>query len=154
MTEKRPQSGYMQGRVHVLPVRIYYEETDFTGIVYHANYLKFFERGRTDFLRTIGIHHKALWALDPPLAFAIRSIHLDFQKPAEIDDILEVHTQYKKVSGASIWADQAIKRDGNDLVTASVHAVCINREGRPRRAPLTIREALTPYLGEENHGVP
>lgn len=146
MEEKQPQSGYMDGQTHILPVRIYYEETDFTGIVYHANYLKFFERGRTDFLRTIGIHHKSLWEMDPPLAFAIRSIHLEFLGPAEIDDVLEVHTQYQKFSGASLWANQAIRRAGKDLVTASVHAVCINESGRPRRLPLTIREALAPYL--------
>lgn len=150
MGEFEPQSGYMAGKTHILPVRIYYEETDFTGIVYHANYLKFFERGRTDFLRTVGIHHRALWAMDPPLAFTIRSIHLEFQAPAEIDDILEVHTRYRKVSGASIWAEQAIRRDGKDLVTATVHAVCINQAGKPRRAPLTIREALAPYLGGDD----
>ncbi len=148
MSDRAPQSGFMEAQTHILPVRIYYEETDFTGIVYHANYLKFFERGRTDFLRTIGIHHKALWEMDPPLAFTIRSIQLDYLGPAEIDDVLEVRTQYQKLSGASLWARQAISRDGKDLVTASVHAVCINREGRPRRLPLTIREALAPYLLE------
>ncbi len=148
MDKTQPQSGYMDGNSHILPVRIYYEETDFTGIVYHANYLKFFERGRTDYLRTIGIHHKELWNMDPPLAFAIRSIHLDFLASAEIDDVLQVCTQYQKFSGASLWAHQAIRRDGKDLVTATVHAVCINEAGRPRRLPLTMREALAPYLVE------
>lgn len=141
-----PATGAFHEQTHVLPVRVYYEETDFTGVVYHANYLKFFERGRTDFLRMAGVHHVELWQREEALAFTIRSIQLEFIAPARIDDSLEVHTRYVDMRGPSIFASQAVKRDGNDLVTASVHAVCINENGKPRRLPLTVREALGPYI--------
>jgi acyl-CoA thioester hydrolase len=141
-----PSTGHIEGKAHILPVRVYYEETDFTGVVYHANYLKFFERGRTDFLRMIGVRHLDLWSRDEPLAFTIRGVALEFIRPAKIDDALEVHTKYTQLRGPSIHAMQTLKRGEETLVTAKVHAVLINADGKPRRAPLTIREALDAYI--------
>ncbi len=129
---------------HVLPVRVYYEDTDFSGVVYHASYLRFFERGRTDFLRLLGIGHAAMAAgvFGSARAFAVRSMTLDFRKPATIDDVLEVTTRRGTLSGARIVLDQAIARDGDVLVTASVTVAVIDGDGRPCRLPAAIRERL------------
>src|SRR3954463_9247192 len=96
--------------VHRFPVRIYYEDTDFSGNVYHAAYLKFFERGRTEFLRDLGIHHSEL-AKDG-IAFAVRGMNIQFLGAAHIDDLLSVHTRVGAVSGARLTLEQAIERDG------------------------------------------
>ncbi len=95
-----PSSGRYEGREHVLPVRIYYEDTDFTGVVYHANYLRFFERGRSDALRAAGVSHTALLEGDRPTAFTIVRMEIDFRRPARIDDALEVRTLYEQTGGA------------------------------------------------------
>lgn len=129
---------------HVLPVRVYYEDTDFSGVVYHASYLRFLERGRTDFLRLLGIGHAAMaaGAFGAARAFAVRTMSLDFRKPATIDDVLEVTTRRAELSGARIVLDQAIARDGVVLVTATVTVAVIDGEGRPCRLPVAIRERL------------
>ena len=129
---------------HVLPVRVYYEDTDFSGVVYHASYLRFFERGRTDFLRLLGIGHAAMaaGAFGAARAFAVRSMTLNFRRPATIDDVLEVATRGAELSGARIVLDQSIARAGEVLVTASVTVVVIDGDGRPCRLPAAIRERL------------
>lgn len=129
---------------HVLPVRVYYEDTDFSGVVYHASYLRFFERGRTDFLRLLGIGHAAMavGAFGSARAFAVRSMTLDFRRPATIDDVLEVTTRRAELSGARIVLDQAIARAGEVLVTATVTVAVIDGDGRPCRLPAAIRERL------------
>ena len=132
-------AGEIQGRTHVMPVRVYYEDTDFSGIVYHANYLKFFERGRTEFLRLLDIHHTELLALEVPLAFAVVDIHIKFKSPARIDDLLSVHTRFDRALGASFHLSQWIERADGDGVTRiaeqGVQAVCIDPAGRPKRLP-------------------
>lgn len=94
-----PTAGRFEGRDHLLPVRVYYEDTDFTGVVYHANYVRYFERGRSDFLRLAGIGHAELLEIDPPLAFVVAEMDLKFVKPARIDDALVVRTTYDTVKG-------------------------------------------------------
>jgi acyl-CoA thioester hydrolase len=129
---------------HVLPVRVYYEDTDFSGVVYHASYLRFFERGRTDFLRLLGVGHAAMaaGAFGSARAFAVRTMTLDFRRPATIDDVLEVTTRRAALSGARIVLDQTIARAGEALVTASVTVAVIDGEGRPCRLPVSLRERL------------
>lgn len=141
-----PTAGILEGKTHVLPVRVYYEETDFTGVVYHANYLRFLERGRTDFLRLLGVHHAELWALSPPLAFTLRALSLAFIKPARVDDALQVMTRYTALKGPSLHARQWIIRAGEKLVEAHVHAVLIDAGGRPKRPPPALVHVLQPFL--------
>jgi acyl-CoA thioester hydrolase len=131
-------------------VRVYYEETDFTGVVYHANYLRFMERGRTDFLRLLGISHASLWAETEPLAFTLRHMEIDFLKPARIDDALEVMTRFTTFSGARLHAHQAIRRGGDTLVEARLQAVLIASNGKPKRPPQALRSALAAVLSEDS----
>ncbi|MDO8288550.1 MAG: YbgC/FadM family acyl-CoA thioesterase [Parvibaculum sp.] len=146
-------SGRITGTTHILPVRVYYEDTDFSGIVYHANYLRFAERGRSDFLRLTGISHTDLFDGPQKLAFAIHRMEIDFVRPARIDDLLEVRTRYVKASGARLEAEQSIwlmsgPGEPAEIWRAKVMAACIDGEGRPRRLPLAAREALVPYVTE------
>jgi len=122
-------------RVSTLPIRIYYEDTDFSGLVYHAAYLKFFERARTESLRSCGVTHTALLSRAKPLVFAVRKMTTEWRAPARIDDILEVRTVFVAVKGARMLLDQEIWRDETLIARAGVEAVCISLEGRPRRVP-------------------
>lgn len=121
--------------VYRLPIRIYYEDTDFSGVVYHAAYLKFFERGRTEALRACGIHHSELLARDEPLAFAVRKMTTEWLIPAKIDDMLEVRTRFVSAKGARMILSQEIWRDDVLLARAEVEAACMSLTGRPRRLP-------------------
>jgi len=127
---------------HRFPVRIYYEDTDFSGNVYHAAYLKFFERGRTEFLREMGVHHAALAA--EGLAFAVRSMTIEFLGAAHIDDLLTVTTEVAAVSGARLVLEQTIHREGAALTAARVTVVAIRTTGGPARLPAALRAALAP----------
>ena len=126
----QPSSGAFEGLEHVLPVRVYYEDTDFTGIVYHANYLRFFERGRTEFLRAIGVEHAALLALPQPVAFAVTKLQVAYRRAARVDDALDVRTQYRWGKGVRIDARQRILRSGELIAEAEVEVVCIRLDGR------------------------
>lgn len=121
---------------HHFPVRIYYEDTDFSGNVYHAAYLKFFERGRTEFLRDNGIHHSEL--AGEGIAFAVRSMDIQFDGAAHIDDLLDVTTEVAAASGARLTLRQAILRDGVVLTRATVLVVAIKTSGGPARMPKAI----------------
>jgi acyl-CoA thioester hydrolase len=123
---------------HHFPVRIYYEDTDFSGNVYHAAYLKFFERGRTEFLRDEGIHHSELAAQG--IAFAVRSMDIQFDGAAHIDDLLDVTTEVAAITGARLTLNQAILRDGVVLTRATVMVVAIRTSGGPARMPKAIIE--------------
>ncbi len=146
MSTDEPSAGRFEGRFHLLPVRIYYEDTDFTGIVYHANYLRYFERGRSDFLRLAGIHHSALLAGAEPLGFAVNRMELAFHKPARIDDALTVRTLFETMKGPRIFIAQQLERSGEILVTARVEVCCISLTGRPRKPPILLLEGLKPFL--------
>jgi acyl-CoA thioester hydrolase len=129
---------------HVLPVRIYFEDTDFSGVVYHGSYIRFMERGRSDFVRLLGVAHTALDAGDhgEPLVYAVHRIDIGFFKPARIDDLVEVTTMVKAVTGARLVLNQAVARDGEKLTDATVTIVLINRDGKARRIPDSVRDTL------------
>ena len=146
MEKDAPSAGRFEGRLHHLPVRIYYEDTDFSGLVYHANYLRYFERGRSDFLRLAGIHHNELLAGAEPLAFAVNKIIVEFLKPARIDDALTVKTGFDAMRGPRIFIAQTLERAGETLVRADVQVCCISLTGRPRKPPTLLLERLKPFL--------
>ena len=141
-----PSMGFLDGREHVLPVRIYYEDTDFTGVVYHANYLRYFERGRSDFLRLAGVSHTALLELPDPGAFTITRITVEFKRAARIDDALVVRTTYDSVKGPRLIIRQRILRGADLIATADVEAACIGLDGRARRPPPGLVDALKPLF--------
>lgn len=147
MSGQQPTAGQFDGRVHHLPVRIYYEDTDFTGLVYHANYLRYFERGRSDFLRVAGVHHAELLAGAEPMGFAVNKITVEFLKPARIDDALVVKTVFETMKGPRIFIAQSLERQGETLVRAEVQVCCISLTGRPRKPPALLLERLKPFLG-------
>ncbi|MGP1275199.1 MAG: tol-pal system-associated acyl-CoA thioesterase [Caulobacterales bacterium] len=142
MTVYDPQAGYWRDGAHYLPVRVYYEDTDFTGIVYYANYLKFLERGRTDALRTAGLSHAQLLQGDPPLGFAVRKVTVEYHAPARIDDALVVETRFSSLTGVRMAIEQTVTREGVLLASAEVEAVCIDLDGRPKRLPAGLKDAL------------
>lgn len=133
------------GRFHVLPARVYFEDTDFSGLVYHANYLKWCERGRSDFLRLLGNDHQGL--IDgtdgrEPAAFVVRRMTLEFLKPARIDEILEVQTRVRKIGAADLLLDQGVHRDGVKLFAAEVQVVLVSVSGKPQRLSKRLRDAF------------
>ena len=142
----RPTAGRFEGLEHRLPVRVYYEDTDFTGLVYHGNYVRFFERGRSDFLRLVSSGHAELLDRDDPLAFVVTRMDIRFLKPARIDDALVVRTAYEAVKGPRLIIRQSIMRGEQTLCEADVEAACIDLNGRPRRPPRAMAEALGPWL--------
>jgi acyl-CoA thioester hydrolase len=144
--EPSASAGRFHGREHRLGVRVYYEDTDFTGVVYHANYLRYFERGRSDFLRLAGIDHTALLERADPCAFAVTRMTVEFQRAARIDDSLIVFTAYDSFRGARLAIRQRIERGRETIASADVEAVCIAPSGRPRRAPKDLVELLAPRL--------
>ena len=125
-----------------LRVRVYYEDTDFSGRVYHASYLRFLERGRTEWLRGHGFAHRDL-AENSGVVFAVRSLQIEFLAPAMMDDLLEVETSVTAVRGASIDFKQRVLRSNKELVTAEVLVASI-RDGRPARIPADLRRRLQP----------
>ena len=141
-----PSAGVFEGTEHVLPVRVYYEDTDLTGVVYHANYVRYFERGRSDFLRLAGVDHASLLARDDPAAFAVTRLAIAFLQPARIDDALEVRTRFAHRRRVRLHVDQRILRGGVVLATAEVEVVCIRPDGRVRRWPDELVAAITPLL--------
>jgi len=143
-----PSAGRFDGREHILPVRVYYEDTDFTGVVYHANYLRYFERGRSDFLRLAGVSHSDLLDRDEPAAFVITRMEIDFRQAARIDDALEVRTTYDSVKGPRLNIGQRVLRGGLLIAEAKVAAACISLAGRPIRPPKGLVESLAPWFAK------
>ena len=133
MTERWPDiSGRIEGKMHVLPTRVYYEDTDFSGAVYHANYLKFCERARSDCLRLLGIHHSEMHGT---ASFVVRRMVCDFLKPALIDNLLEVETRFIEFAGARMELIQTVTRAGEKLFEAQVTVALVDGKGRPKRLP-------------------
>lgn len=124
---------------HLFPVRVYYEDTDFSGNVYHAAYLKFFERARTEFLRAHGVHHHELLK-EYDIAFAVRSLNIEYHRSAHIDDLLEVSTRVELAKGPKLQLAQKMFCDGELITEASVVAVAIKSNGRPTRLPQSIQQ--------------
>ncbi len=144
----QPDAGYFEGREHRYPLRIFYEDTDFSGVVYYANYLRFFERGRSSFFRQAGIGHAELLKADPALAFVVRKFALDYQIPASIDDALIVSTRFHSLKGARVSVSQKIMRGDQTLVTGQGEVAVIDLTGRPRRVPQAMADKLAPYLSK------
>jgi len=144
-----PRLSLLDGEIrdgrHVQVVRVYYEDTDFTGIVYHANYLRYMERGRTNYLRLLGADHRALFEETekeaPGFAFVVRSMNIDFLKPARMDDVLGIITAPQEVKGASITLHQRIVR-GDELVVEAGVRVAFVSGGRAHPIPKPLRVAM------------
>jgi acyl-CoA thioester hydrolase len=142
--------GEIRNGRHFQPVRVYYEDTDFSGVVYHASYLRFMERGRTNYLRLLGADQRGLFEEvaeeAPGFAFVVRSMQLDFRKPARMDDLLEVVTMPSEVKGASVILYQEVNRGDETLVEATVQVAFVSG-GRARPIPKPLRVALKANLG-------
>ena len=138
-------SGALTEFGHRLMARVYYADTDFSGVVYHARYLEFLERGRSDYLRLTGVHHTEL--LDGKhgerIVWVVRRMEIDFRSPARMDDILTIDTRTEDISGARIVMAQHLKRGAEVLVEARVEAAIIGENGRPRRFP---REWIAAFM--------
>ena len=139
--------GRFEGKTFIWPVRIYYEDTDLSGIVYHANYLRYMERARTEFFRALGIKASYLEDADPA-AWALRKVQIEYLKPARFDDHIEVRTTTHSLTGVRLCADQSIWRGGEELTKGAVEACIISLSGRPKRIPSEIRDKILPFLCE------
>jgi acyl-CoA thioester hydrolase len=128
---------------HRHPVRVYYEDTDLAGIVYYANYLKFIERGRSEWVRSLGIDQTRLKA-DHGIVFAVRRVEADYLRPARFEDDLQVVTRAQAVTGARIVLEQEVMRGAERLFTAVVTLVCLTDTGTPARLPADVRLRLSP----------
>jgi acyl-CoA thioester hydrolase len=133
------------GPVHRFPIRVYYEDTDAAGIVYYANYLKFAERARSEWLRELGDDETAALKASG-LVFVVRRCAIDYRQPARLDDLLEVETRVTGAAGATLDLEQIVRRRGSDLVAMTVTLACVNSAGRPARLPAALRTALATVL--------
>ena len=129
------------GLTHSMKLRVYYEDTDASGIVYHANYLKFAERGRTEMMRGLGFAHSGI-AAETGIVFTVRQVSADFRLPARLDDLLSVETRIVEIGGARLLLDQRICRDGALLAALDMVIACVGADGRPRRIPQALRAVL------------
>jgi acyl-CoA thioester hydrolase len=133
------------GQYHVLPVRVYFEDTDAGGVVYHASYVRFAERGRTDFLRLLGTDARRMIdgsSSREPAAFVVRRMNCDFLRPGRMDDLLHVETRVKELGGASVTLIQTIMREGVRLFEAEVTVVLVSMSGKPLRLSHAVRGAF------------
>jgi len=142
---KSSLDGEIRDGHHHMQVRVYYEDTDFSGVIYHANYLRFMERGRTNYLRLLGTDHRDLFeeaqTESPGFAFVVRSMAIDFFKPAFMDDVLEIVTSPIEVKGASITLAQQCKRGEQLIVEARVKVAFVSG-GKAQRIPMALRQAM------------
>ena len=143
-------AGRIEGDTHVLPVRVYFEDTDCGGVVYHANFLKFCERARSDFVRLLGIDATAL--ADPekgePAIFVVRRVEIDYLKPGRMDDVLEVVTSCAEIGSASLVLQQDVQRVGTLLARAKVTVVLVSAAGKPQRLGALVRSALQRFVNQ------
>ncbi len=139
MAEAWPDlAGRIRNGIHIMPIRIYYEDTDAGGVVYHARYVAFCERARSDCLRLLGIHQAQL----PDMAFVVRRMTCDFLKPARLDDLLEVETRFLELGGARVEIGQQVMLNGNTLFRAHVTVALVDGRGRPKRLPGNMAKLL------------
>ena len=127
-------------------MRVYYEDTDFTGMVYHANYLRFFERGRSDMLRDAGVSHQHLLDREDPAAFTLTGIEVDYKRAAKVDDHLRIGTRYVGQKGVRMFFEQTCWRGEEIIAEARVKAVMIHGDGRPRRPLQEVLDKTERYL--------
>ena len=151
MTSNWPDlAGRIEGETHVLPVRVYFEDTDCAGLVYHTNFLKYCERGRSDFIRLLGIDQTGLANPEEgePAVFVVRRIEIDYLKPGRLDDVLEVVTSCAEIGTASLVLDQEVKRGETVLVRAKVMVVLVSGSGKPQRLGPLVRGALQRFVNQ------
>ncbi len=143
-TPIEPHSGTLHDNSHTRTERIYFEHTDFSGVVYHARYLDFLEHGRSDYVRMLGVHHSELasGAYGESLAFAVHRMEMDFKRAARIDDVIVVETERGTLVGPKLTFNQRITRNGDLLLTAAVSVVLVNQQGKPRRYPKELLRKL------------
>ncbi len=134
------------GKDLLFPIRVYYEDTDFSGYVYHGTYVGMFERGRTEALRLAGVMHSDLLKLDPPAAMVVRRMEIEWVRPAVIDDLLMVRSTLTSAKGARMTMRQQIERNGEIIASATLEAALITLNGGPRRFPADILAKLEPWL--------
>ena len=148
-----PTSGRIEGGVHVLPLRIYYEDTDAAGIVYYANWLRFLERGRTELLRLLGQEHSRLRE-ERGVNWVVRRCVVDYRKPARLDETIEIVTRCGELRGASLDMLQQARRGGETLLDAELVVACLCAGGRPVRLPPQVRAALAALVSPKAVGGP
>jgi acyl-CoA thioester hydrolase len=139
---------------HLFNLRVYYEDTDAGGLVYHANYLKYAERARTELLRQHGLEQERL-RVDEGLMFVVRRLAAEFLQPARLDDELTVATRLARLGGASLELDQEVRRADHALVRLVLKIACLSREGRPLRLPAAVKSVFASLRdnmpGKKNH---
>jgi acyl-CoA thioester hydrolase len=143
-------AGRIEGETHILPIRVYFEDTDCAGVVYHANFLKFCERGRSDFIRLLGIDAQSLASPEQgePAVFVVRRVEIDYLKPGRMDDVLEIVTSCAEIGSASLVLQQEVRRDGTLLARARVSVVLVSRAGKPQRLGALVRNALQRFVNQ------
>ena len=153
MTSASALDGEIRDGRHRMPVRVYYEDTDFSGAVYHASYLRFMERGRSNYLRLLGADQRALFEETereaPGFAFVVRTMHIEYLRPAKMDDVLDIVTLPHEVKGASITLSQEVRRGEELLVEAKVRVAFVS-QGRARPIPKALRLAMKADQGSDN----
>ena len=149
-TDSMSGLGHFDGKIHVLPLRVYYEDTDLSGVVYHANYLRYMERARTEFFRLAGVERMAELEAHEPTAWTLTEVKVRYHRPARVDDALTVKTRLTSLSGARLGAIQKIYANDVLLMDGQIEACIVTLRGRPRRLPAELRALLTPFLSETN----
>ncbi|MEO6387191.1 MAG: YbgC/FadM family acyl-CoA thioesterase [Croceibacterium sp.] len=140
-----PPSGTLQGSLHLFPLRVYYEDTDLSGVVYHANYLRWFERGRSDLLRLLNVDQRAA-AEQGEGTYAVADLSIRYLAPARLDDAITIATMAVEIGAASVRMNQRALRGDVLLAEATVRVGFISPDGRPRRQPAAWRRAFEPLL--------
>ena len=140
-----PPGGVFDGTLHLYALRVYYEDTDLSGIVYHANYLRWFERARSDVLRMLGIDQRAAIEVGGG-AYAVADVQLRYLRPALLDDDIVIHTRCSELKAASVRMEQEAKRDGETICTAQLRVGFVGPDGRPRRQPEEWRAAFARFM--------
>ena len=148
MIEPTNPDAFDTHRQHWTDIRVYYEDTDFTGMVYHANYLRFFERGRSNHLRDAGVSHQSLLNRPDPAAFTLTRVEVDYRKAAVVDDVLRICTRYLGTKGARLFFSQTAYRGSDVVAAAEITAVQIHADGRPRRPIPEIAEHLKAFIAD------
>ncbi len=148
MSASAPPQGHVEHGVHHFPIRVYYEDTDAAGIVYYANYLKFSERARTEYLRCCGVDHERLLREEGVL-LAVRRAEIDFLAPARLDDALVVVTRVTLAAGASVSLAQEVRRGDTLLAQVRLRVACLSAGGRPRRLPPALAAVLASLIPPE-----
>ena len=139
-------SGIIKQKTHFFQIRVFYEDTDFTGIVYHANYLKFAERGRTNFLRLLGVNHSELINSDEPKYFVVYKMNSKFMGTSTIDDLLEVRSAFTGIEGVRLKIDQNIYKEEKKVFSANIEFALLDKNAKPIKFPNDMKLKIKNYL--------